>query len=154
MENSISPDNISGFVVGEGCFYVEFGQDGMYRHKVRVRPSFVVEVAEHDRPILEAMQQVIGCGTVYNLDYGRYEKYASKNWKPHVRFKVSNFADISTKLIPFFDKHVLFGKKKEAFDAFKAICQAVGRKEHLTPEGLITIKPLIETLRSINKRGV
>ena len=118
MVNTISPENISGFVVGEGCFYVEFGKDGKYKTKLRVRPAFVIELAFDDEPILQSIKQIIGCGTVYNLDFGRYQNYREKNWKSHVRYKVSNITDITTKLIPFFEKYPLFGKKEKAFLLF------------------------------------
>lgn len=154
MENSINPDKISGFVVGEGCFYVEFGQDGTYKNKIRVRPSFVIEVAVDDQQILEDIKKNIGCGNVYNLDFGRYKKYQNKNWKAHARYKVSNFTDITDKVIPFFQKHSLFGKKQKAFEVFTKICSLLESKVHLKSDGLVTIKPLIEELRLINKRGV
>ncbi len=154
MANAISPENISGFVVGEGCFYVEFGKDQKYKLLTRVRPSFIIEVAEDDLSVLTAVKEIIGCGTVYGLDYGRYASYKDKNWKRHVRYKVSNITDISTKLIPFFDKYPLFGKKEKAYNAFKLIVQKVLDKQHLNPEGLIEISQLVDQLRTVNKRGV
>lgn len=153
MATVISPENISGFVVGEGCFYVEFGKDSKYLLGVRVRPAFVVELAEDDEEILHAMRERIGCGSIYHLDYGRYQKYYQKKWKRHVRYKVSNITDISMKLIPFFEQHPLFGKKAKAFEYFKAIVKKVVQKEHLSPEGLKNIGELVHQLHVINKRG-
>ncbi len=154
MTEVISPENISGFVVGEGCFYVEFGKDVKYKLQTRVRPSFIIEVVVDDLPVLNAIKEIIGCGTVYNVDYGRYEAYKVKKWKEHVRYKVSNITDISTKLIPFFDHHPLFGKKLKAFKLFKAIVQKVLDKEHLDVNGLKKISELVDQLHSVNKRGV
>src|SRR3989338_900994 len=131
MTDIISPENISGFVVGEGCFYVEYGKDSKYKLGWRVRPSFMIELAEDDEPVLQAIKNIIGCGTVYGLDYGRYEKYRVKNWKRHVRYKVSNIADIADKLVPFFEKYPLFGKKERAFSLFKQIVRQVLDKKHL-----------------------
>lgn len=154
MTNVISPENISGFVVGEGCFYVEYGKDPKYKLGLRVRPSFIIEVAEDDEPVLQAIKDIIGCGTVYGLDYGRYEKYRAKNWKRHVRYKVSNIADIAAKLVPFFEKHPLFGKKEKAFSLFKQIVRQVLDKKHLDKDGLLEISQLVDQLHSVNKRGV
>lgn len=154
MTTVISPENISGFVVGEGCFYVEFGKDGKYKSKLRVRPAFVIELAVDDEPILQSIKNIIGCGTVYHLDFGRYLNYRERNWKSHVRYKVSNITDIITKLIPFFDKYPLFGKKEKAFVLFKAICLKLLAKKHFTNEGLMEISELVNQLRTINKRGV
>jgi hypothetical protein len=154
MTNVISPENISGFVVGEGCFYVEYGKDVKYKLQTRVRPSFVIEVAIDDEPVLNAIKEIIGCGTVYQLDFGRYQDYKDKNWKKHVRYKVSNITDIQTKLIPFFDKHPLFGKKEKAFELFKLISQKVLEKKHLERDGLVEISQLVDQLHAVNKRGV
>ena len=154
MTYVISPENISGFVVGEGCFYVEYGKDSKYKLGLRVRPSFIIEVAEDDEPVLQAIKDIIGCGTVYGLDYGRYEKYRAKNWKRHVRYKVSNITDIAGKLIPFFEKYPLFGKKEKAFSLFKRIVRHVLDKKHLDTNGLAEISQLVDQLHTVNKRGV
>ncbi len=154
MVNSISPENISGFVVGEGCFYVEFGKDGKYKSKIRVRPTFVIEVAQDDEAVLLSIKQILGCGTVYHLDFGRYQTYKDKNWKKHVRYKVSNISDIATKVVPFFEKHPLFGKKLKAFEFFKAVVQKVLDKKHLNTQGLKEISDIVDQLRIVNKRGV
>ncbi len=152
-KNVITPQNVSGFVVGEGCFYVEFGKDQKYLLGVRVRPSFTVELAEDDEDILCSMQEIIGCGSVYHLDYGRYQKYHQKKWKKHVKYKVSNITDIATKLIPFFEANPLFGKKARAFAIFRSIVQSVLSKEHLTDKGLKKIAESVQKLHIINKRG-
>ena len=154
MVNTISPDNVSGFVVGEGCFYVEFGKDEKYKLQVRVRPSFVIELAEDDVDVLNAIKELVGCGTVYALDFGRYQKYSVKNWKKHVRYKVSNITDIAEKLVPFFEQHPLFGKKAKAFEFFKQIVALVVRKQHLDEQGLKEIELLSNQLRAVNKRGL
>jgi hypothetical protein len=153
MTHVITPENISGFVVGEGCFYVEFGKDTKYLLGTRVRPAFVVELAEDDLSILEAMKNLLACGTVYHLDYGRYQKYHQKKWKRHVRYKVSNLTDIVTKLIPFFKNYPLFGKKAQAFHFFQIIVERMLKKKHLTKEGLKEIAGLVNDLHRINKRG-
>ena len=154
MREIISPENISGFVVGEGCFYVEFGKDIKYLLGTRVRPSFVIELAEDDKDILDAIQKMIGCGTVYLVDFGRYQTYYKKNWKRHVRYKVSNITDIAKKLIPFFKKYPLFGKKAKAFFFFERISEMVVLKKHLTSEGLKEISELVQQLHLVNKRGL
>ena len=154
MTNVISPENISGFVVGEGCFYVEYGKDPKYKLNTRVRPSFIIEVANDDVDVLHSIKEIIGCGTVYSLDYSRYQNYAEKKWKPHVRYKVSNITDIATKVIPFFEKYPLFGKKAKAFEYFKVIVEQVLAKKHLDVQGLVEISEVSDQLRLVNKRGV
>jgi hypothetical protein len=149
----ISPENISGFVVGEGCFYVESGNDPKYKLGYRVRASFCIELREDDREILESIQKTLECGNIYNLDFGRYRGYSEKGWRPHVKYRVSNRTDLTQKVIPFFKKHPLFGKKLESFKVFTQIVDKIEAKEHLTPIGLEEIKLLISELKSLNKKG-
>lgn len=150
----ITPENVSGFVVGEGCFYVESGFDPKYKLKHRIRPAFCIEVTAQDREILDAIQNMFGCGSVYDLDFGRYKGYESKKWKPHVKYRVSNQSDLREKVVPFFDKHPLFGKKLEAFKLFKEILNKLSKGEQKTPESLEELKKLADQLKSVNKKGI
>ena len=149
----ISPENISGFVVGEGCFYVESGRDPKYKLGYRVRAGFCIELREDDREILEFIQETLQCGNIYDLDFGRYQSYSEKGWKPHVKYRVSNQVDLITKVIPFFEKYPLFGKKLKSFEVFTRIVGRIEAKDHLTPTGLEKIKLLVSELKSLNKKG-
>lgn len=149
----ISPENISGFVVGEGCFYVESGRDPKYRLGHRIRAAFCIELREDDREILESIQSVLKCGNIYHLDFGRYKGYAKKKWKPHVKYRVSNQTDIIGKVVPFFTKYPLFGKKRRVFEVYCQIVEKIECKEHLTPAGLEETRLLVAELRCLNKKG-
>ena len=153
MEN-ISPENVSGFVVGEGCFYVESGHDPKYRLGYRIRPAFCIELRSDDKSILEAVRYHLGCGNLYELDFGRYKGYENKNWKPHVKYRVSNFLDITQKVVPFFEKYSLFGKKKKAFEIFREIVQRMEKKEHLQEDRLQEMQALVKELSTLNKKGL
>lgn len=150
----ISPENISGFVTGEGCFYTESGYDPKYRLRHRVRLAFCIELRHDDFEILDAIKKQLGCGNIYTLDFGRYKEYASKKWHPHVKYRVSNFDAIYNKVIPFFKMHPLFGKKQKVFEIFCEIAERMKSKEHLDPVKLETIKALINKLHSLNKKGI
>lgn len=149
----ISPDAISGFVVGEGCFYVESGRDKKYRLGWRIRPAFCVEVRHDDRDILEIMKSMLGCGNIYELDFGRYRGYESKGWRPHVKYRVSNIRDICEKLIPFFKEHPLFGRKRRCFDLFCRIVSMMEVRRHLESDGIEEIKAVVKDLNALNKKG-
>lgn len=150
----ISPENISGFVVGEGCFYVESGKDPKYKLGYRVRAAFCIELREDDQEILEAVQKTLGCGNIYHLDFGRYKGYSKKGWKPHVKYRVSNQTDLIQRIIPFFEQYPLFGKKLKSFKIFTRIVDKIGNKEHLTPDGLEEIELLVSELKALNKKGL
>lgn len=148
------PESISGYVTGEGCFYVESGYDKKYRLRHRIRPAFCIEVRESDREILEAIKETLDCGNLYKLDFGRYKGYEDKNWKPHAKLRVSNFKDISQKVVPFFEKHQLFGSKQKAFEVFREVVRRMGREEHLKKDTLEEVKSLVKKLNSLNKKGL
>jgi hypothetical protein len=147
------PEAISGYVTGEGCFYAESGYDPKYRLQHRIRLAFCIEVKATDRELLEAVQSQLGCGHIYELDFGRYRGYETKNWKPHVKYRVSNFQELTQKVIPFFSQYPLFGTKHQSFEVFCQIAELMMNKQHLTPEGLEIIKILVKRLNALNKKG-
>lgn len=154
MVESLPPEAVSGFVTGEGCFYAESGKDLKYRLGHRVRLAFCIEVKESDREILERIRQTLKCGNVYTLHFGRYKGYERKKWKPHVKYRVSNFQDIWTKVIPFFEKYPLFGTKQKVFEVYREIAQMMYERRHITYEGLETIKLKVNQLKALNKKGL
>nr|ATI20257.1 LAGLIDADG endonuclease [Juglanconis oblonga]ATI20411.1 LAGLIDADG endonuclease [Juglanconis oblonga] len=56
-----------------------------------------------------------------------------------VRFEVVKFSDIEEKIIPFFEKHPIQGKKSLDFRDFKQVAGIIKSKAHLTSEGLAKI---------------
>src|SRR3990167_9718573 len=105
----LDPNYVTGFVDGEGCFAITISR---IRFKVaEVRLKFEIELREDDEPILEEIQKVLGCGSIYRLEYERYKK-----WRPHVKFMVGSYKDIKEKIIPFFKKYPLQAKKKKQFE--------------------------------------
>lgn len=87
------------------------------------------------------------------MDFGRYKDYKNKGWRPHVKYRVGAFKDIRDKIIPFFKKYPLFGRKKKSFDIFCKIAEMIGAKKHLTKDGLREILRLKHQLQAINKKG-
>ena len=131
----LNPHYVVGFVDGEGCFSITFNKNGDRLPEVRL--IFEIELREDDREILEKIQELLDCGRIYHLEYARYA-----NWRPHVKLKVSNFKDISEKIIPFFRKYPLQAKKSLQFEKFCQVAEMIGRKEHLTAEGIKRIQDI------------
>ena len=123
---------IVGFVDGEGCFSITINK---HRKKEEVRLLFEIELREDDLEILKRIQYTLKCGNIYHLRYKRYQK-----WKPHYKYKVSNFSDIKTKIIPFFRKYPLQAKKKHSFEKFCLVAEMIRRKQHLSVQGIQKIK--------------
>lgn len=131
----LNPHYIVGFVDGEGCFSISLNKNGNRLPEVRL--LFEIELREDDEPILHEISEVLDCGRIYRLEYERYA-----NWRPHVKLKVSNFTDISTKIIPFFQRYPLQAKKRLQFDQFCQAAELIKTKQHLTAEGVEQIRTL------------
>jgi hypothetical protein len=131
----LNPHYIVGFVDGEDCFSVSLNKNGDRLPEVRL--IFEIELREDDEPILHEIQKLLDCGNIYRLDYERYAK-----WPPHVKLKVSNFKDISIKIIPFFQRYPLQAKKRLQFETFCQTAELIKTKQHLTPEGIAKIQAL------------
>ena len=65
-----------------------------------------------------------------NLDCGSY--YSSARGQ----FIVVRISDINDKIIPFFDKYPLHGKKANDYADFCKVVEIIKNKGHLTPSGL------------------
>jgi LAGLIDADG endonuclease len=146
VSRSITPQNIAGLVVGEGCFYAESAADPKYRSGWRIRPAFCIEMRHDERETLEAVRDALGCGGIYHLDFGRYRGYGKKRWAPHAKYRVSKLGDLHDKVIPFFQEYTLFGRKKHAFECFVPIVELLITRAHLEPEGLERAKMLARRL--------
>lgn len=150
----MTPDNLAGLVVGEGCFYVESAADSKYRSGWRIRPAFCIEMRQDEREVLEEVRAHLGCGAVYDLDFGRYRGYEDKGWHPHVKYRVGSVADMYSKVVPFFRRHQLFGRKRRAFEFFAELVELIAKRQHLTNEGLERAKDLARQLTEHNKKGL
>jgi len=131
----LNPHYIVGFVDGEGCFCISLNKNGDRLPEVRL--IFEIELREDDEPILREIQESLDCGSIYHLNYERYAK-----WRPHVKLKVSNFHDISAKVIPFFQRYPLQAKKRLQFEKFCLTAELIKTKQHLTLEGIEQIRAL------------
>ncbi len=149
----LSGQHVAGLVVGEGCFYAESQPDPKYRLGWRVRPGFCIEMRADEREVLEQVQSELGCGAIYDLDFGRYRGYESKNWQPHAKFRVSSVVHLHTYVVPFFRDNELFGRKRVAFGIFAELVALLHRGAHREPEGLSQARGLAEALRAHNERG-
>ena len=153
MDPSVTPQHIAGLVVGEGCFYVESAPDPKYKSGWRIRPAFCIEMRSNDKEVLEHVQAHLRCGTIYDLDFGRYRGYEAKRWRPHAKLRVGNIADLHNKIVPFFHRYPLFGQKAKSFEVFAELVQVVHGRHHLCPEGLIKARRLADELKKLNKKG-
>jgi LAGLIDADG endonuclease len=57
-------------------------------------------------------------------------------------FIVTRFSDISTKIVPFFEKYPILGSKSKDFYDFVKVAELIQNKAHLTADGFEQIKQI------------
>ena len=135
----LNPWYIAGLIDGEGCFCINISKHKTKKLGYDPRLEFEVEMIIEDEPLLRKLQKALGCGHIYILNYERY------GWRPHVKYAVKSHKDIQTKVIPFFKKYKLQGKKAKDFNFFCQGSEIFEKGEHLTLKG-------IEKLREIQSK--
>lgn len=142
----LPPDYVCGFVDGEGCFTIVISKHKQKKLGLDARLHFEIELRDDDEEILRSIQETLDCGRIYYLNLERY------GWNSHVELKVSSIVDIQEKIIPFFRKYPLRGKKKNAFEFFAQAADLFSRKEHLTKEGIKKLRAIRRKMNRYSKK--
>ena len=133
----VSADYVVGLTDGEGCFYVNVSKMSSYTSGWRVQLHFHLKLQEVDKPLLEKVQNTLGCGGVY------FQNEKRKNHTQCYRYTVGSTQDILTKIIPFFQRHTLqTTSKRKSFELFCQIANLVRQNKHLDVKGIKEISLL------------
>ena len=125
-----NPNWLSGFVSGEGNFFINIMNS---KTKVGKQVVLMFSISQHSRDadLLRYFCDFFACGGYYprsNRDEGN--------------FSVTKFSDIELKIIPFFLKYPTHGVKALDFADFCKAEEIIKAKEHLTNEGLAKIEKI------------
>jgi len=85
----LNPYWITGFVDGEGCFYVRISKSNKHKVGWRVHMCFEISLHIRDKLLLENLLITLGCGAV------------NKHGKDSIVYIVSGLKNINKKIIPF-----------------------------------------------------
>ena len=129
-ETRLDPQWISGFVDGEGCFFVGINPHPEMTSGFQVLPEFTVVQHERDIQILHAFKEFFGCGVV------------RKNHGDRMCYRVRGLNHLSGRIIPFFESHPLKTKKWIDFLKFRKILLLMNSGEHLKPDGIERIRAI------------
>lgn len=121
---------ITGFVDGEGCFYVGINKHIEMTTGYQVLPEFTVVQHKRDIQILYALKDYFGCGVV-RTNHG--DRWA---------YRVRSIFDLSEIIVPFFIKYPLKSKKFLDFEKFRKILEMMKKGEHMGLKGIQNIKNL------------
>ena len=121
---------ITGFVDGEGCFFVGINPHAEMTSGFQVLPEFTVVQHERDVQILHALKAHFECGVVRN------------NHGDRMAYRVRGLEHLRQYIVPFFIKHPLKTKKNVDFHKFTSILRLMEEGVHLTPEGVERIRAI------------
>jgi len=93
----LSPEYITGFVDGDGCFSIIKAESS----KNQVRFAFVISQHKRSEQVLYKFKDYFGCGNVHNTSGDMME------------FRVESEKDLVEKILPFFEKFPLQSSKKD-----------------------------------------
>lgn len=134
----IDPNWIAGFTSGDGSFIINTYKTSRSRLGMEIRLEFKLTQDLRDAELLRSFVNYFNAGGI--------------TLRPTaLDFRVTGFADLVNKIIPFFDKYCIEGVKAKDYADFKLALEIMKEKGHLTIEGLdelIKIKTNMNTGRA------
>ena len=121
---------ITGFVDGEGCFYVGINPHKEMSAGFQVLPEFTVVQHERDVQVLHALKAHFGCGVV-RVNHG-----------DRMAYRVRSKQHLLQNIVPFFIKHPLKTRKNVDFRKFRRILLMMDAGKHLTRDGIEEIRAI------------
>ena len=136
VSKNVHDDYFSGFVDGEGCFYVGFSKRTDLPLGWQIITEFHVSQNPGSMSVLRALQRRLQCG------YLKPNHATNTNDKTWI-YIVKNRRDLLLKVFPFFDLHPLQTTKYTDYLIFKKVVVLIEKKSHLTKEGFRDIVNLV-----------
>lgn len=134
----LAADWVTGFVDGEGCFYIGITEHPETSVGYQVLPEFRIVQHVRDIQVLYTLKRFFQCGVVRQNHDDRYELRIRK-------------LTCLEKVVDFFRKHPLKTKKNVDFRKFARIIYWMRNNKHLEPEGLIKIIKLASEMNRGDK---
>lgn len=133
----INPYWVSGFVDGEGTFYVGINRNSSMKSGFQVLPEFRIVQHERDIKVLYAMKKYFSAGVV------------RVNHDTRQELRIRSLEQLDRIIIPHFDKYPLLTQKKFDFIKFKNIIKLMKSNEHLS---IVGIKRIIALASKMNRQ--
>ncbi len=134
---NINPYWVSGFVDGEGTFYVGVNKNSTMNIGYQVLPEFRIVQHKKDIKLLYALKKFFKAGVVRVNHDDRYE------------LRIRSIEHLNKIVIPHFNKYELLTQKKFDFIKFRKIINLINQNKHLTKNGLLKI---IEISSQMNRK--
>lgn len=128
---------LSGFALGEASFMVVVRKRSDYGRKWKISAAF--NVSQTDRAPLELFQETLGCGSMRRAGNG--------GWY----WEVNDLRDIQARIVPFFRRFPLVGRKQDDFERFAAAAKLLSKRP-LTDSDYASILALREGMNNGGNR--
>ena len=120
---------LAGFIEGEGSVCVSFKEHPTTKFGFYVDPEFFLYQINSYPQMLELAKEMFGTGRIF-----------PKQGNERVLvYGITSRRSIAEKVIPFLRKYMIYAPRKPIYDRFCEIVEAMERKEHHTPEGMVRI---------------
>lgn len=146
---------ITGFVDGEGCFFISFTKrggrykckDGTVKQCYQREQRFGIGLRDDDAKTLKIIKKFWNCGRLYYFNKGRTRA---------VYYYVNKLEDLITIVIPHFERYPLKSKKKKDFEIWKrAVMLSYKKPRRLSPKQKMKFENLCKQLKQNRKyKGV
>jgi hypothetical protein len=126
---------LAGFASAEGCFMVGVRKDKNYSTGFQVNLIFLVTQHVRDEQLMNSLTEYLNCGNLHKK-------------REVFEYQVSKFADLTDRIIPFFNKYPILGQKSKDFEDFSKVADLMETKVHLTTEGVNEIRKIKDNMNT------
>lgn len=134
---SLNPFFITGFADAESSFMVSITRRADYKNGFGARAIFSIGLHKKDLPLLQKIQDFFG--GIGSISPGVKDSYL---------YQITSIEQITSVIIPHFEKYPLITQKLADYLLFKMAVQLIKNKNHLTKEGL---ERIVAIKASLNK---
>lgn len=133
---------ISGFVSGEGNFFVDIFKSNSNKIGFQVKLRLSITQHSRDKELLELIVKILAAGIVNIHSENAFV------------FKVSKLVDLNKKIIPLFEQNPIRGVKQLDFLDFCEVAKLMNEGKHLTTEGLNLIRTIKNKMNTKREKKI
>jgi len=128
------PAWVTGFIDGEGTFFVDLLKNKTMALSIQVQLQFSITQHIRDADLMRSLVDFFGAGIVV------------PDGPTKVQYRIRRFADFEQSLFPLLDEYPLMTQKRLDAEAFRKVHALMKDGRHLTPDGLDEIRAIKSTM--------
>jgi hypothetical protein len=128
------PAWVTGFIDGEGTFFVDLLKNKTMALSIQVQLQFSITQHIRDADLMRSLVDFFGAGIVVS------------DGPTKVQYRIRRFADFEQSLFPLLDEYPLMTQKRLDAEAFRKVHALMKDGRHLTPDGLDEIRAIKSTM--------